>query len=588
MRIYGAQLQLSASDLAKHLACRHLTWLDLMEARGELRRPLWHDSGLIALEQRGLQHERAYLDHLRNQGLEVLEWGADAADAMKRGVDAIAQADLSDGRWRGRADVLLRVNQPSKLGNWSYEVVDTKLARETRGGTILQLCLYSELVAQIQGHTPEFMHVVIPGNDFKPEKFRVKEYEAYYRYVKKRLEQEVQSPRSKVESRGSYPDPVEHCDLCNWWSHCNAQRRKDDHLSFVAGITKAQIRELKEQNVTTLLELAHMSSAERIRQQARLQLEYRETKKPVYEILEIEADRGLCRLPEPSKGDIFLDFEADPFVENGGLEYLLGYSTMDGEYTAMWALNRIEERRMFESFLEMVIRRLNQFPDLHIYHFSPYEPTALKRLAGRYSSRQDELDRLLRGGVFVDLYAVVKQALQASVERYSIKDLEIFSGFKRNIDLDQAKENLHQLEFALELNDLEGIAAETCKIVAGYNRDDCLSTAKLRDWLETLRAGKEISRPALQSGEPSEEVDERRQKVLAVMDRLLRDTPEDPQQQNHEQHAKWLLAQMLEWHRREDKVSWWEYFRLNDLTDEELMDERSAISGLQFSKRIGG
>src|SRR5262249_52026746 len=150
--------------------------------------------------------ERAYLDHLRNQGLEVLEWGADAADAMKRGVDAIAQADLSDGRWRGRADVLLRVNQASKLGNWSYEVVDTKLARETRGGTILQLCLYSELVSQIQGITPELMHVVIPGNDFKPEKFRVKEYEAYYRYVRKRLEQEVQDPMSKVQSRGSYPD----------------------------------------------------------------------------------------------------------------------------------------------------------------------------------------------------------------------------------------------------------------------------------------------------------------------------------------------------------------------------------------------
>ncbi len=41
--------------------------------------------------------------------------------------------------------------------------------------------------------------------------------------------------------------------------------------------------------------------------------------------------------------------------------------------------------------------RLQQFPDLHIYHFAPYEPAALKRLMGRYATREEEIDRLLRG-----------------------------------------------------------------------------------------------------------------------------------------------------------------------------------------------
>ena len=65
------------------------------------------------------------------------------------------------------------------FGNWSYEVVDTKLARETRGGTILQLCLYSELVGQIQDVMPQRMHVVTPEREFQPETFRLDEFLAY-------------------------------------------------------------------------------------------------------------------------------------------------------------------------------------------------------------------------------------------------------------------------------------------------------------------------------------------------------------------------------------------------------------------------
>src|SRR5262249_9463385 len=139
----------------------------------------------------------------------------------------------------------------------------------------------------------------------------------------------------------------------------------------------------------------------KIREQARLQLEYRSSG-PVHELLALEPEHGLARLPEPSAGDIFLDFEADPFVEDGGLEYLLGYAVLNAsgepEYRSMWAFDRAAERRVFESFTDDVDERRFRYPDLHIYHFSHYEPTALKRLMGRYASREDQIDRLLRAG----------------------------------------------------------------------------------------------------------------------------------------------------------------------------------------------
>src|SRR5262245_22993798 len=164
MRIAKQQLEISASDLAKHLACRHLTCLDLLAARGEIARPHWQDPALAVLQERGFRHEAAYLSHLKDRGRTVLldENGLDedgrlqrTIHAIRSGIEVIAKADLKNGNWRGRADVLMKVDRASNLGNWSYEVTDTKLARETRGGTILQLCLYSELLAQLQGTMPE-------------------------------------------------------------------------------------------------------------------------------------------------------------------------------------------------------------------------------------------------------------------------------------------------------------------------------------------------------------------------------------------------------------------------------------------------
>src|SRR6266850_746759 len=615
MRIDNRQVRMSASDLARHLACRHLTSLDLRAARGEIERPHRNDPSVDVLIERGLRHEAAYLAHLKNQGLEVLanEDGLDddarvprTLDAMRTGVAVIAQAGLKDDRWYGRADVLLKVDKPSRLGNWSYEVVDTKLARDTRGGTILQLCMYSELLEKVQGVLPERMHVVTPGRDFQPESFRPQDFLAYYRFVKARLEEVVAAGKDFP----TYPEPVEHCDVCQWWPICNDRRRNDDHLAFVAGISKLQRTELRNWQITTLAGLAALplpitrrpergarDTYIRVREQARLQLESRNTGNPVHELLLLEPERGLARLPEPSAGDIFLDFEADPFVEEGGLEYLLGYVTLDDkqepQYTAIWAFDRASERRAFESFIDMVLERREQFPDLHIYHYSSYEPGALKRLMGRYASREDEIDRLLRAGVFVDVYRVVKQALRAGIETYSLKALEVFYLFTRETALQDAKHNLTHLECALELNETANLPAAVFRTVESYNREDCISTLKLRDWLEEIRHGlvrdgMPIQRPALEPGDPSENVDERRKRALALMERLLRNVPEERSERTPEQHATWLLAYMLEWHRREDKVSWWEYYRLCELTDDELVDEPSAIAGLEFVRRIGG
>jgi Ni2+-binding GTPase involved in maturation of urease and hydrogenase len=205
----------------------------------------------------------------------------------------------------------------------------------------------------------------------------------------------------------------------------------------------------------------------------------------------------------------------------------------------------------------------------------------------------DEVDELLRAGVFVDLYRAVRQGIRASVESYSIKRIEPLYGFTRMVPLRDANFALQSYEAAMALGNDLGEISDLLKTIEGYNRDDCVSTLRLRDWLEEKRkeladrCGRLLPRPTPQSGEPPEKLNARLQEIRAIMARLLAPLPADETQWTAEHRAISLLAQMLEWHRREEKSAWWEYFRLCDLSDDELQEDKSALGGLEFVGEVG-
>ena len=592
------------TDLSNFLSCRHLSALDLRVARGELERPVRHDEVLEALREHGRAHEKAYLAHLRAQGLNIVgndEGSANEAtlDAMHAGIDVIYQATLKHGVWSGRIDFLRKVDTPSDLGSWSYEPFDTKLARETKAGTILQLCVYAHLLEKIQGTRPAFMHVVPPGTSFEPVSYRADDFGAYVRLLERSIDAFVTRPDE------TYPELVSHCDYCAWWAQCEARRRGDDHLCYVAGISRMQIKTLRAQGIEKLAEFAALESVpepfhgsrealERVQEQARVQQIGRDTNRPHHELKEpFSAEHGLALLPEPTGDDIFLDFEGDHFATEGVQEYLLGYVTAasDGNlvYTPLWAETREQERAAFEEFIDLAMETRRRNPGAHIYHFAPYEPAALKRLMGRYATREVELDELLRGRAFVDLHMVVKRALVASVERYSIKDLEPFFDYAREQDLREATASRRIVERAIADGGL-GVRLESHRrIVEDYNREDCESTLRLCDWLERLRAnavaeGHDLPRPVAESGEASEEISDLDRELQRLRDGLLDGIPENPGERSADQQAQFALAHMMEFHRREDKAGWWEYFRLLDLEEAELGNERRALTGLVFEE----
>jgi predicted RecB family nuclease len=603
MERVDGRLIFSATDLINHLECPHLTHLNIEVALGreDLTETRSDTTDLVA--RKGDEHEQTYLAQLRTDGRKVVEieskpglegtraGARETIAAMNAGTEVIYQGVLFDGvRWRGYSDFLQRVERPSALGDFSYEVADTKLARRVKPYFLLQLCFYSELVELIQGVAPERMHVVLGTRE--TETFRVAEFAAYYRSVKHGFEEVVDAGLSST-----YPEPVEHYALCRWEEHCAAQREADDHLSLVARIQRSQRTRLVERGIETVAQLTAAEPADRpkrigegtfaaLRAQAHLQVVERTTGELRYELLDAEEGCGFAQLPPPSEGDLFFDMEGDPFFDDG-LEYLFGcvYLNINNKkscsaavrFQAFWGTDRAGERQAFEQFIDFVIERLERFPDLHVYHYAPYEATAIKRLMGLHATREAEVDRLLRGKVLVDLYTVVRQGLRIGQPNYSIKSVEAFYMGRRDTEVAEGGDSIVAFEQYLESGEealLEGIER--------YNEDDCRSTHLLREWLlerreEAIERFGEIPwRPAGAVETPNPELQE---EIDALHAALTAGIPDEAEQQDDGERARWLMAQLIDYHRREAKPGYWAYFERLEADEEQLTEVDNEALG---------
>lgn len=600
-------MHLTPTQLADHLACPHLTQLERQRREGLLQVGFNPDPRLDALRERGRLHEETYVQTLRLEGGSVCDLRdrrdpAATRRAMETGFDAIVQATLRNDVFSGIADVLLRVDSTrSSLPGYAYEPVDTKLSLKTKAGTILQLCTYADMLHSMQGVAPDRFYVVTP---LGRETYCTAQFTAYHRLVRARLQEAV----SVTPPPSTYPHPVAHCDICIHWRHCDRQRRSDDHPSLIASIRSAQVHEFQQQGLATVAVIAQRDGRlpakptrgatdtyQRLGQQARVQVASRGAEVPRVEALDLEPARGLARLPAPSAGDIFLDFEGDPFVAPKGLEYLTGVCTRgrngEIEFRQQWALHAGEEKAAAETFIDFALARVQQHPGAHVYHFGAYEPAALKRLAARHATRGAELDQLLRGRRFVDLHVVVREAFRIGVERYGLKELEALHGFQRRLDLREAAVARRDLELALELGGIGAIGDETRERVAGYNGDDCLSTESLRGWLErqrdeALSCGESIARPEPGELAPSEDVSARDQRIEDLREALMQGLPADPDGRSADEKALALLAAMLGYYRQESKNAWWEFFRLRDLPEDEHLEEREMLGGLELVEQL--
>jgi predicted RecB family nuclease len=609
MRLVEDGLLLSASDLVDFLACPHLSGLELARVNGGPERPAREADIADLVAHKGQEYEQRYLADLRERHGERLveidggakivrleQAAAETREAMEAGAPVIYQAAfLSDG-WTGYVDFLEKVDSSSGLGAWGYEPADTKLARSLKPYFVIQLCLYCELIAAVQGTEPEKMHVILGNGERRSLVYA--DFSSYFRRMK-----DLYVGALEAGLEHTYPDPVEHCQRCAWNPVCVERRVADDHLSLVANIGRAQTARFQQRGIGTVAELASADDGrrpsgmaegtfQRLREQAALQVHERETGEPEVRQLRPEPPgegplRGFARMPAPSPGDVFFDIEGDPFYDDG-LEYLWGVTYLEDDepvFRAFWGTDREAEKAAFEEFVDFVLSRRKQYPDMHVYHYAPYERTALGRMMGLHATREEEVDHLLREHVLVDLYRVVNQALRISRPSYSLKEVEAFYDQDRAAEVKQAGDSVLMFERWLQERDGNLLAQ-----IESYNREDCESTLRLRDWLVEQRREAEqefgVEIPWRQPGQPLEAEgveSEPLRETAELQEQLLQGVPDDPAERTAEQEHCWLLAQLLDYHRREAKPGWWQWFERLESTPTDLREfDSEAMGGLEL------
>ena len=599
MQRHEQRLFFSPNDLADFAACKHAITLGLRNLDDPIEKREVGEE-LAILQKRAYDHESAYLDAQRQLGLSVYvvekqtfnQAVSETQRALKSGVDLIVQAAFEDEHFRGYADFLRRVERPSTLGSFSYEVIDTKLATKTKVRHLIQILQYADMLKSAQGCLPKYVYIAL-GND-ETEPFRVDDYRFYVDNLR------MQLLRFSQERPQTKPEKCSHCAICPWTLHCEAQWVSEDHLNQVARISKAQINRLNQAGIPTLKALANadlhavnLDALSSLQTQARLQLAKRENNVDGVFIRPQAClpDKGFGLLPKPNEGDLFFDMEGYPH-EKGGLEYLFGVVYLERDkpvFKAFWAHDRQAEKLAFEGFIDFVTARIEAFPDLHIYHYADYERRALRHLMSIHATREREVDQLLRERRLVDLYAVVRDAIQTSEPRYSIKNLEAFyMKGERDAEVKNAGASIVFYERWRTDRDEKWL-----KDIETYNYEDCISTQRLHQWLIKLRADafNAINIAPFWRGEqnaidsdkqersPSAErlaIAEQRQRLRSTCEALqMRSELDEPSKRGIK-----LIGLLLDFFWREAKPSWWRRFDRQTNTIEELLNDMDVLAGI--------
>jgi uncharacterized protein len=595
----SGQLLYSPSDLVRYLASPFASWMDryYLENRGAVTPDeATEDEKLIA--QTGDEHERAVLDGFKSSTAGLVEVPKeDPAVGLTKSLSAINakapiiyQAVLESGQFAGFADFLIL----DLSGR--YQVWDTKLARSPKPYYAIQLCCYSEmLAAATAGQMPAKFGIIL-GSEDKVE-FRVEDFIHYYRRIKAGFLALQNGFTGKLADR---PEPLPRAEHRCWNSHADKFFDDTDHLVRVAGISVGQIKKLKKAGIATMVQLAAASgkavhkladdSLEKLVAQARLQCQTRDARKkdpdspPLYDVLPHTGANGesvgLAALPPDDPADVFFDMEGYPLV-SGGLEYLFGACVRSGqpgpfEFQDWWAHDRDEEKAAFESFVDWVFKRWKSNPGMHIYHYAAYEVSTVRRLSTRHDAKQDEVDDLLRNEVFVDLYQIVRHGLRIGEDSYSIKTVERLYRPKRATEVATAVDSIVQYARWIESKQPRDWTDSTIlKGIRDYNKDDCESTAELLQWLRKVATDRSIAAArSVSASTPSTPPPVLPPEVQARLDTAakLREQA-DP--------VSLALADLIDFHRREEKPMWWRMFDRAKATPEELRDDPGCIEGIQ-------
>ena len=520
--------------------------------------------------------------------------------AMKKGEGKIYQAAIKKDIIFGYADLLVKTKGDSVLGEHHYIPYDFKISRHPKPSALIQLCCYCDILESIQGVLPACFIVVT--KDETPHLFKTSAFFHFYQFLKEKF-----LHYHSAFSEDDIPVPDKMAEHRDWSIFARKRLHTLDDISLVAGIRSTHAVILRREGIKKLSDLPKSKDLSPkgipgvtlriLKDQAAIQLASMEKEKPEFKLLPHTGERqGLEMLPVENSADVFFDMEGYPLLGTEGLEYLYGNAIHEEpKYICFWATSAEEEALALKSWLDWVYRRWQENPGMHIYHYGHYEVSTIKKLIGKYGTGEKEIDNLLRNQVFVDLYRIVTQALRIGVFSYSIKEVEQLFYNKRSTEVKTGGQAaVHFFHF---LNSDDTIETSLfLKKIKSYNQDDCFSTRALCQFLWNLQKkhnieyisfdDKEAKEKKHRRSSIKEDCEEKAQELLSQVPIQKRALHLSQMKQEKELYITRLLANLLEFHIREDKPGWWDYFSRLDMNEEEMLEDRQIIASCRLVESI--
>ena len=599
MRIEKNKFLISPSDLNNFISCKFTIKNEIKFHNKEITKsaPSVNDK---LWKEMGIEHEKNHFKKLKNQFKKSISINSELSEklryeetirAMKKGYDLIYHAYLIDENLRGEADFLIKCDTSSDLGNYSYEVYDTKITRNLRPRHITQITAYSDMLGKIQNILPEKMYL-IDGSDEK-HTFKTIEYIDLFQHGKKEFSKFL----SNISKQKIYPEKCSFCNLCDWRDECDKIWENDNYVNLVAGTNKSQIEKLKKNKVRTVEQLAktkliatdlkiNSESFEKIKSQAILQEEKRKSGEDKIIILDPDYGKGFYKLPKPDEGDIFFDIEGYPKMDRP-FEYLHGIYYKDKgklKFKDFWAkkYNRESEKNIFIELINFFEKHFEKYPNAHIYHYAPYEKRAVRELAAAYSAEFPKgdivNDNLLRKEKYVDLFNIVKQCIRTSEKDMSLKSIEKFYNFERKADIVKADDSVVKYE-----NWIATKNEKNKKDIISYNEEDCISTYLLREFLVKNKPDNIdwFKKPEPVKKEDQEETKYRRKTPNKLsreeVELDLNNRLEKKKNKSNEDFVE-NLKNFIGFHWKSNKPEFWEVFDRAEKTHLELEDDTECIA----------
>ncbi len=572
----------SASDLTAAANCEWAVMRKLDAKLGRIEAVVEESDAMLARAGAlGDEHELRYLEQLkltrdvaefeRPRARDYVAAAAATAEAFHVKRDVLFQATFFDGRFIGFADFIM-LNDDGV-----YEVFDTKLARKAKITAVMQLAAYSDQLLALGVPIGDEVHLLL--GDGTQTTHRLNEIMPVFRRRRDRL---VRIIDERVADVSASPWGDERYSACGSCSTCAEQVAAHRDVLLVAGMRMTQRKKLAAAGVISIEQLAERmlpvpglaeATLTSLRDQAAIQLTVTPDGAPAVNVF---APFALGAIPEPDAGDIFFDFEGDPLYRDGengawGIDYLFGLIENDGTFIPFWGHDLAQERVALQQFLAYVAERRSSYPNMHIYHYASYERTHLLSIAARHGVGEEEVDGLLIDSVLVDLYPIVKKSLRVGSRSYSIKKLEpLYMGDEHRTGVDNAAQSITEYADARALIMAGEVDEGQAKLdaIADYNRYDCVSTLKLRDWLLELGAANGV--PRASARDLSLEIDFALREPSPIYLELAAEVADIvPAERTADQTAIALASAAIDYHRREGKKFWQEHFdRLRNPVEE--------------------